>query len=315
MPSLEVQVVVSGNSPSVMSQWRENLWSAFVRLESTSERDDFYGFVVPAIPETSRLTTVSSTHQLTERTYGNLRSDPQEFVLLSLQLSGYCFVEQDDRQARLDAGDFAIYETNRPYRLAMRDSFEQLIFRLPRDLLDQRLPSLSRLTARRYAGHSASCTLVSGFLRQLCANAPALGENGLASFEIAAADLIATAIQVESRGTSDPDAIRFEKLQIQLLRDLRAGELNFDGIATRNDMSVRTLQRLFQLHGTTPGKWVLDRRLAGIAGDLCSPAQRNRSVTDIALSWGFSDLSHFYRAFRLRYGVNPGQWRIAKSAH
>ena len=36
---------------------------------------------------------------------------------------------------------------------------------------------------------------------------------------------------------------------------------------------------------------------------------QNRSITDIALSWGFSDPSHFGRRFKQAYGMSPRDYR------
>jgi AraC-like DNA-binding protein len=74
-------------------------------------------------------------------------------------------------------------------------------------------------------------------------------------------------------------------------------------------MSLRSFQRLFQIHGTTPTKWILDKRLEGVAEDLRVPALIGRSITEIAFSWGFNDLSHFNRAFRAKFGVSPKAFR------
>ncbi|MCJ9728672.1 AraC family transcriptional regulator [Bradyrhizobium sp. PRIMUS42] len=32
-------------------------------------------------------------------------------------------------------------------------------------------------------------------------------------------------------------------------------------------------------------------------------------MTDVALRWGFNDLSHFSRSFRRRFGMSPREYR------
>ena len=292
-----------------MALWRERLWSTFVRLESDSEAEDFYGRVEWAAPGSCRLSCVHSTAQTTERKFSHLRSDPQELVLIAVQKSGYGFVEQDGRQCRLEPGDFALYDTTRPYRLYFDKPFEQLIVRLPRHLLDRHLPGLPRLTARRYSGQSGAAAVAAGFALHLAANAPTLGDEGLRSFEPATADLIASAIQLQDQGLSDPDRVRFERIQARLARLIRDPMLDITEIAGREGLSLRSLQRLFQAAGTTPTKWVLHRRLDGISRDLANDLCAQRSITDIAYSWGFNDLSYFNRSFRAHFGIGPKAWR------
>ena len=51
------------------------------------------------------------------------------------------------------------------------------------------------------------------------------------------------------------------------------------------------------------------RRLEACLRDLRHPAHAQRSVTDIALSWGFSNSAHFSRAFRAHVGCSPSEYR------
>lgn len=54
-------------------------------------------------------------------------------------------------------------------------------------------------------------------------------------------------------------------------------------------------------------------RLERSLGLLCSDP--NRSITDIALSCGFSSPAVFSRAFSARYGISPTQWRKKRTAN
>jgi AraC-like DNA-binding protein len=53
----------------------------------------------------------------------------------------------------------------------------------------------------------------------------------------------------------------------------------------------------------------MDRRLVGAAADLKDPALGSRGIGAIAFDWGFSDLSHFTRRFKQRFGCRPRDWR------
>jgi AraC-like DNA-binding protein len=291
--------------PKSFEQWQEKLWSTYVRLESQTDDSSFYGHVREAVPNSNALSFVHSTRQITERTNANIRSDPQEVVIFAVQASGYGFVEQGGRQARLEKGDFAIYETTRPYRLSFDKPFDQLVFLMPRALLERRLPNLSYQTARRFHGQTGAVALAAGFVFQLAKNAESLGTGGLETFTSSAADLIANAIQFETSGVDDADLLRFERLQARILRYIRSSIPDYKELAEMEGMSLRTLHRLFQIHGLTPGKWILDQRLEGVADDLRAATLKSRSITEIAFSWGFNDLSSFNRAFKAKFGHSP----------
>jgi AraC-like DNA-binding protein len=57
---------------------------------------------------------------------------------------------------------------------------------------------------------------------------------------------------------------------------------------------------------TTPGKWLLQRRLeysTVVMGD------RGKQITQVAFECGFEDLSHFSRVFKERFGRTPSEYR------
>ncbi len=290
-------------------RWREQLWSNFVRLECSSTSENFFGRVEQAAEGSNRLCAVHSTAHLVERTANHTRSDPHDIVLFLIQRSGYGYIEQDGRQARLDAGDFGLIDTSRPYRLSFDEPFEHLILRLPRQHFADRLPGFNRLTAGSFVGCDGPGRVATGMVIQLAANAKALGDDGIASFEQAAAESICTAIQLAVQNSADAEQTRLRQMQTRLRRSLRNPDLDLASFAAREGISLRTLQRLFQLDGTTPKRWVAERRMCGVAADLRSPALKSRSVTEIALSWGFNDLSHFGRSFHQLYGRSPKEWR------
>jgi AraC-like DNA-binding protein len=66
-------------------------------------------------------------------------------------------------------------------------------------------------------------------------------------------------------------------------------------IARHCNLSLRHLNRLFESEDTSLMQYVWKRRLARSWRDLCDPAQRHRSIGEIALANGFNNLSHFSR--------------------
>jgi AraC family transcriptional regulator, positive regulator of tynA and feaB len=56
-------------------------------------------------------------------------------------------------------------------------------------------------------------------------------------------------------------------------------------------------------------RWIWAERLQRCRGELASPALRNRSVAEIAFSWGFTSQAHFSLAFRAHTGLAPRDFR------
>jgi AraC family transcriptional regulator, positive regulator of tynA and feaB len=86
--------------------------------------------------------------------------------------------------------------------------------------------------------------------------------------------------------------------------------LSIENIAQHLGICTRSLQRLFVQLGKSPRQYLIDRRLTLAASKLTlQRAQGGQNITDIAFSVGFNDLSYFSRAFTLKYGVAPRDYR------
>ncbi len=72
------------------------------------------------------------------RPRASARSD-QDFVLVALGNRGDGGVVQDGRETVIHPGEFALYDTTRPYELKFNDAFTQTIFKVPREMLQRRL--------------------------------------------------------------------------------------------------------------------------------------------------------------------------------
>lgn len=71
--------------------------------------------------------------------------------------------------------------------------------------------------------------------------------------------------------------------------------------------SLSSFKRDFQVHyNTTPGKWLISKRLDHAAGLLFN---HNSNIAEVAFDSGFEDASHFSRAFRQKFGIPPSQYR------
>ena len=61
--------------------------------------------------------------------------------------------------------------------------------------------------------------------------------------------------------------------------------------------------------GTVTGQ-IWSRRLELAAADLVDPRHQSQTVSQIAFGAGFEDAAHFSRAFKVRFGHTPRDWRL-----
>ena len=83
--------------------------------------------------------------------------------------------------------------------------------------------------------------------------------------------------------------------------------LSIDDFARLCGRSLSSFKRDFKAaYQTTPGKWLLCKRLEYAAVLLRNPTLQ---ITQVAFESGFEDLSHFSRSFKQQFGVSPSEHR------
>ena len=112
---------------------------------------------------------------------------------------------------------------------------------------------------------------------------------------------------VESPALSRRDRELLEQLDGWLEARHGDASASIEGLCRTLNVEARTLQRKTRaLLGMTPAECLRSYRLDQAAAQLRST---DRTITEIALSCGFSSPQYFTRQFRNRYGKAPGEWR------
>jgi len=256
-------------------------------------------------------TTVHRTPQLISQ------ADPDMLKMLLVCGGGASAVAQGGQQARLSPGEFALYNTRRPYevRCGVDDEPTQLLtFMFPPSLLPLSPGRLRDLAAVRIPATSGVGELTSQFLLQLARNIDSYTPADAARLSAAALEILAARLahELDNRDWGTPETRRHALLtavQGFIQQHLGDPELSPAAIAAAHHMSLRSLHQLFHEEGLTVAGWIRRRRLECCRRDLSDPALAARPVAAIAARWGFSSASDFSRAFRAGHGVPPAEYR------
>jgi transcriptional regulator GlxA family with amidase domain len=112
--------------------------------------------------------------------------------------------------------------------------------------------------------------------------------------------------EIEGQGALNRQRMsQLERAQRYAIANLGDENLSPEEMAKHGAVSLRTLNRLFTKVGTTPMRWVWQRRLEASHSALSEGYAK--SVTDTAFQFGFSEASHFSRSFKAAYGISPEQ--------
>jgi AraC-like DNA-binding protein len=246
------------------------------------------------------------------------QADPDMLKLVLVRGGNSCVIEQDGRQAPVSAGEFAIYDTRRPYEVVCGASgdwpMQMMTFMFPPSLLPLSRNRLRQLCAVRFQASAGLGDLTSQFLLQLARNVDHYSPAEAARLSTAALEVLATRLarEMDLQDWGTPEARRHALLTtVQAFMQQHLGDpgLSPAMIAAAHHISLRSLHQLFHDEGLTVAGWIRQRRLERCRRDLADPALAPRPVAAIAARWGFSSPGDFSRAFRAVHGLPPAEYR------
>jgi AraC-like DNA-binding protein/mannose-6-phosphate isomerase-like protein (cupin superfamily) len=256
--------------------------------------------------ELSQAISVGDSTAHFERSADDIRKDARDHYEFMLILKGEVAMRQEDRAAVLGEGDMMIYHQGRPFSLSCKEGCDLIMINIPGPVLQSRLSESSRLTATRLGGESKFGALAGSVFRQLMTFDATDDEKALTRLSTSAMDILAASLEgglTNSAELRTRHADILSKVKTYLLANLHDAEMSIETIARANNISERTLSRVFVAEATTPIRWLWQQRLAASYTALMEGNVRH--VTDAAFNAGFNDMTHFSRSFKRTYGKSP----------
>ena len=304
-------------SGEAFEYWNDMVCDEFVQLECTTDRrDDFFGTIRGCHLDQMQISEVNSDPQHVYRSRRQIAKSSVSEFLLSLQLDEVGFVNQDGRIAELHPGDFALYDSTRPYELHFNQPFRQIVLQIPYDPLAERFINPQQITATKISARTGVGALTSQFIRSVATRIDSLSPQDRRVITEHVIELVALSMGSmsslkEANGQSSSRTAMLERLKQYIEINIRDPKLGPRLMAEQHGISQRYQRMLFASTGTTISRYIMDRRLALCCEALASAAMAEYSVTEIAFSFGFNDAAHFSRKFREAYGMSPTQYRAS----
>ncbi|WP_415972381.1 helix-turn-helix domain-containing protein [Rhodococcus sp. 077-4] len=291
-------------------QWRENVSTAFVPLDAVSTGpSSFEGTLVSSTLGALQLSEVTGREVDVRRTRATIRRSDPGLIKVGLQLGGCGSIVQNDREAVLHPGDFAVYDTSAPYELHFAGDFEMFVVMFPRDELRIDSRELTAVAARRIEGAHGVGALVSPFLHTLRRTAFDGTLPTTPMLEHAVLDLLCAALD-DAAPHETPGSTLLIEAKSLVDTHLSDPALSTASIAGRLHISTRYLQKLFESDGRTVAGWIRSRRLDRCRRELRDPRCAADSIGTICARNGLVDSSNFSKLFKETYGVSPRHYRV-----
>ncbi len=301
--------------------WSDMVCGTYVQLECdplASDHAAFSGRITVAELAELQLTQVQAHAQLVRRSTASIARDHDDYFLVSMQTEGRGRIEQDGRIAHLEPGDFALYDSTRPYTLRFDDDFSQIVLKLPGRVLRSALKNTERLTASTVRGERGAGHLLINMVSTLARDIDTLAAPSAAAVAEGVTHILVAGLSTLPAAHT-PEPTRMQTYQVERIKAcirarLRDPALTVASVAMALSMSPSSLHRAWAGAPCSVSDWIWCQRLDGAKADLCSPGHSASSVSQIAFAWGFNDAAHFSRAFRARFNCTPRQMRIGAGA-
>ncbi|WP_156397490.1 helix-turn-helix domain-containing protein [Rhizobium sp. Root1204] len=287
--------------------WHEVVYRTYApcvgKVDSTT---DFQASVGVSNFGAAQITEVRSSGISYERRAFDVRTGPREDFYAVAMLSGRTMVTQDGRDIVAEAGDVYLYNSAKPYSHRSESNYHCLSMRIPLPILHSRLLNVDELSGSVLRSGTPYGRMVSSLIKEAAEISSSDGITDMLEFSGPVIDMISAAM---NRATTEavPSSSRNQNLLVRIQRYMRENlddsTLTLASISKEQNVSVRTLARLFGDIDATPMGWLQNQRLARAYADLAE--RRALSVTEAAFAVGFNDLSHFGRVFKKCYGHTP----------
>ncbi|WP_158818517.1 helix-turn-helix domain-containing protein [Methylocapsa sp. S129] len=231
-------------------------------------------------------------------------------LALALTTRGVGHIVQLGREVTSEPGGAVLVSGADPISASLRGDGICITLAFPRAALQALVPDLDVALVRPIHESNGALRLLIDYLGVLNDHEGAMGPALAHAFATHVLDLTALAVgaQGEAReiaAARGAKTARRRAIFEAIDASARAPDASAGAIAGKLGISERYLRLILEETGSTFSELLLERRLALAWRRLTDPQANHQTISEIAYSAGFSDISYFNRSFRRRFGDTP----------
>lgn len=290
--------------------------SIFTRVEMSWSREARAKFLVSAIGDLSlirsRHTAVNSRSRRLER---HMTPGDEGYYFALMPLDGGVEIRHIGRETlggracEVRTSHLTLLKTSEEYEIAMSDTLDAIWLRIPARLLRAHAFAVDDLLGRPLdvegglgyvAKRMMCCAMVDN--RGPMDRGARIFSQSLLSF---LGEVIDSNLGLHSAAASLGRRKILKRAQDYIEEHIHDDELSPAQIAQGVGISGRYLSEIFAAEGSSPMRWVRQRRLELCRQELDRKKGGQQLICEIAYSMGFTNVSSFNRAFKAHFGLSP----------
>ena len=223
----------------------------------------------------------------------------------------------DENSIKVVSGMASLFSHLTPMRTVSYGQSQEKTLVFPRELISHAMRNPDERVGMVPEGGMIAIRLMASYMAGLLEEEKSISPKTQKMIEGHVLDLVANAYDPggEWSRAAPNDGVHAAQLQ-QILRHVSESftdrSLRAESIAKLCGISERKVHQLLTTTGTTLSQHILEHRLQAARQALQNERLISKRVSEIAIDAGFSDLSHFNKCFRRRFGDAPNGFRPDK---
>lgn len=293
-------------------QWSDDLARAFVRLEPKvpDETAPFRGRIETAPVGDIQVSRVTASSHKVKRLAEHIRSDGRDVCFINLQIVGTGRTRQNDHVFVSSPFDIAVVDTTEEFEISHQTDFQLFSVEVPRAHVPPALLAAGGCSAGRSAGHRELANALFSYASlALLSGQRTLMPTSLISDHIRALLGCFSSLNEIEEERSEQRGAKLSAMLSYLDRHLVDECLSAETMAQAFDVTPRYVHKLFSATGKTVSEHLCEMRILRAKSLLAHAAGLNLSITELAFTVGFRDISYFNRRFKQLTELTPSEFR------
>lgn len=298
--------------PATLGAWHEYLEQVYYRFDvDLRDTEQVRGELDELRLGELGLSRFSADQQRVFRPKNAAAADSSEYYGLIFPRRGQLYFEQRGKSGCVLPGSVVITRSSEPYECSCPDDFQNVTIMIPTAILERRVRGMDDLCGTGAVRDEALVRIVGNMVDELVSSRGELLAQTASELSASLISLIGVMLDDPARNESGhakntlTAEDQFRKICAHIRAHLSDVALNPLGVAQSRGISLRYLHGLFQMHGTTFGRWLIEERLMAARQLMEDRGSTEMTILELAYKCGFVSQSHFSTRYHERFQERP----------